>query len=150
MKYFFNFFFPGITHVVNTVDQLYENCRTGKEFYGPDIEYLGFTSHDSESYDIMKHFDEVYKFIEDARTKGGKCFIHCIAGINRSGCLTTAYVMLDQNIGPISAARKVWEQRGVLLSNNGFIERLVKFSVDRNMLELDKDNRMSRFSTSEY
>ena len=113
------------------------------------MEYLGFTSEDDENYDIMKHFDDVYNFIEDARVKGGKCFIHCIAGINRSGCLATAYVMLHKNIGPISAAKMVWEQRGCLLSNNGFIERLVKFAIDRNMLELDKDNRESRFGISD-
>ena len=129
------------------MDELYENCRTKKEFYGPDIEYLGFTSEDDEKYDIMKHFEQVHKFIESAKQSGGKCFIHCMAGINRSGCLATAHVMLDQDMGPITAARFVWEKRGVLLSNNGFIERLVKFAIDRNMLELDKDNLLSPFNS---
>ncbi|XP_066916315.1 dual specificity protein phosphatase 22-like [Clytia hemisphaerica] len=138
----------GITHIINTVDELYENCRTKKEFYGPDIEYMGFTSLDDESYDIMKHFEEVHKFIESAKASGGKCFIHCMAGINRSGCLATAHVMLDQNMGPITAARFIFEKRGMLLSNSGFVERLVNFAVDRELLELDKDNLLSPFKGS--
>ena len=70
-----------------------------------------------------------------------------MAGINRSGCLATAYVMLDQNMGPITAAQFVWEKRGCLLSNNGFIERLVKFAIDKHMLDLDQDKLISRFSS---
>jgi len=135
----------GITHIVNTVDEYYENCRTKREFYGPNYEYMGFTSDDDESYPIMKHFKEVYAFIEDAKRKGGKCLIHCISGINRSGCLATAYVMLDQNIGPITASCRVFEERGMVLSNTGFIERLVKFAAEKELLEKDKDKILSRF-----
>lgn len=134
-----------ITHIINTVDNYYENCQTKGEFYGSEFKYLGFTSDDHESYPIMNHFQQCYDFIEDARQKGGKCFIHCIAGINRSGCLATAYVMIHHNIGPISAAKLVFEARGTILSNDGFIERLVKLAVDRDLLEKDVDKLVSRF-----
>lgn len=139
----------GITHILNTVDALYQNTRTGQGFYGPDFIYHGFTSQDEESYPIMQHFRETFDFIESAQKADGKCLIHCIAGINRSGCLAVAYLMASQNIGPISAVKIVFQKRGMLLSNTGFIERLVKFAVDRDLLFLDKEQLLNRFVVSE-
>ena len=62
-----------------------------------------------------------------------------MAGINRSGCLATAYYMVYKGIGPVSAVKHIHDARGMLLSNEKFIERLVKFASGRNLLELDKD-----------
>ena len=136
----------GITHVLNTVENCFENCKTGAEFYGNEYKYMGFTSEDIESYPILQHFDEVYKFIESARKANGKCLIHCMAGINRSGCLAVAYIMVTQNIGPISATKIVFNARGMILSNQGFIERLVKFAVDKNLLVKDNDQLMKHWN----
>eukprot|EP00111_Clytia_hemisphaerica_P024714 TCONS_00072832-protein len=44
----------GITHIINTVDEGEKNTSTKKDFYGPDIEYMGFNSQDDENYEIMK------------------------------------------------------------------------------------------------
>lgn len=131
-----------ITYVVNTVEDEFENMKTGKEFYGENFKYLGFLSEDIDTYPILKHFDQVFTFIEEARKNNSKCLIHCMAGINRSGCLATAYYMVFKGIGPISAADHVFHARGTLLSNTGFIERLVRFSNDRNLLRLDEEKIM--------
>lgn len=135
----------GITCVVNTVEGEYENTKTGKRFYGDRFQYLGFLSLDEESYPILKHFDEVYNFIETARENNSKCLIHCMAGINRSGCLAAAYYMVFKGIGPISAVEHILQARERLLSNDGFIERLVRFASERNLLVLDKDKITSSF-----
>jgi len=127
----------GITHIINTVEQ--ETCTTGSDFFGDEFKYLGFPSEDVANYPIMDHFEATYKFIEDVRETGGKCLIHCMRGINRSGALTVAYVMLHHNIGPISATRLVLNARKMLLSNVGFIERLVKLAVDKDLLTKDAD-----------
>ena len=83
----------GITHICNTVED-----NRYASFYSDYKRYLGFSSEDSDSYPIMDHFDAVYDFIESTRKDGGKCLIHCMAGINRSGCLATAYLMVLENI----------------------------------------------------
>ena len=126
----------GITHILNTVDGTFQS-ETSVEYYDGKFKYLGFQSDDLLNYPIMKHFEETFNFVEDARTSGGKCLIHCISGINRSGALSVGYVMVHNNIGPVSAVRYVLAKRGVILSNHGFIERLVKFSAERNLLLLD-------------
>ena len=135
----------GITCVVNTVEGEYENTKTGKRFYGDRFQYLGFLSLDEESYPILKHFDEVFNFIEKAKENNSKCLIHCMAGINRSGCLAAAYYMVFKGIGPISAVEHILQARERLLSNDGFIERLVRFASERNLLALDKDKITSSF-----
>jgi len=127
----------GITHIINTVEH---NCsKTGAQVYGDEFQYLGFTSKDDERYPIMKHFEETYEFIERAREAGGKCLIHCMAGINRSGALAVAYVMVHKNIGPVSATRLVFAARKPVLTNEGFIRRLVTFAAERNYLDKDLD-----------
>ena len=128
----------GITHILNTIDGT-RQTTTSKDFYRNEFEYFGFSSMDTFAYPIMDHFDEAFKFIEAARISGGRCLIHCRSGINRSGALAVGYVMMHNNIGPISATRLVLSQRGIVLNNNGFVQRVVKFASERNMLEKDKD-----------
>ena len=129
----------GVTYVINTVHEEKGFMKTGIQFYGEEFECLGFYSEDNGTYPILRHFDEVFKFIEKARENNSKCLIHCMAGINRSGCLATAYYMVYKGIGPVSAVKHIHDARGMLLSNEKFIERLVKLASGRNLLELDKD-----------
>ena len=130
-----------ITHIINTVEndaevnQVYakDASQTGKN----EITYLKFSAQDNDQYPIMDHFDEVFKFIEDAEKAQGKCLIHCVHGINRSGVLATAYVMKKQNIGPFAAVKRVQRKRGRLLTNNTFIAQLVIYAKENGYLERD-------------
>ncbi|XP_065674845.1 dual specificity phosphatase 29 [Hydra vulgaris] len=135
----------GITHIINTVHNIDGENETGAEFYGDEFIYMGFFSEDREDYPILENFEKVQNFINSARDQNGKCLIHCMAGINRSGCLATAYYMIEKDIGPVTAVSEVFEKRGVLLTNKGFIKQLVKFSVDRKLLT--KDKHLLRHST---
>ena len=124
----------GITHIVNTIEYSYDYTQTGAHFYGDGFEYFGFTSKDEDNYPIMKHYDDTHKFIEHARASGGKCLVHCMAGVNRSGVLVTAYVMNYKKTNPITAVKDVLNARGILLTNPGFIESLVTWAADKDML----------------
>lgn len=124
----------GITQVINCAASY---IKTGQSFYGPSIKYFGFEAEDDDDYNIMQHFDDVYNLIERARTSGGKVFIHCIMGINRSGALTVAYCMLYKNWGPIAAAKFVKKSRRFLLTNETFQRQLITFARQRNCLHLD-------------
>ena len=125
----------GITHVINCASGY---ITTGEVFYGNGIKYMGFDAEDEPGYDIMKHYDDVYNFIEDARLSGGKAFIHCIMGVNRSGALTVAYVMQHNKIGPVTAGILVRKARGLILSNYDFQQQVITFARKRGYLSLDK------------
>ena len=106
----------------------------GAEFYGQEFNYLGFTSQDDETYPIMDHFEDVFTFIEDARVADGKCLIHCMAGVNRSGALAVAYVMVHRDISPVAATKLVLKARGMILSNGSFVEQLISLASQRGLL----------------
>ena len=36
---------------------------------------------------LAKHFEAASAFIRAAAAAGGRCLVHCVAGINRSGLL---------------------------------------------------------------
>ena len=127
----------GITHVVNCAQGY---IRTGTDFYKlhDKQKYIGFNAEDHPSYDMMQHFDEAFKFIEEAREFGGKVLVHCVMGINRSGLLVIAYVMVHKNMGPLSAAKFVKQKRdGALVINDGFKKQLIQFAEKRGLLEKD-------------
>jgi dual specificity MAP kinase phosphatase/atypical dual specificity phosphatase len=110
-------------------------CSTGAEYYGDTIQrYYEFKSQDMPSYHILQHFESVYEVIEDARTTGGKAFIHCELGVNRSGALTVAYVMVHNRWDPITAAVYVKQKRTLLLSNVSFQQQLIEYAVLKKLL----------------
>jgi protein-tyrosine phosphatase len=134
-----------ITHIINTV----ENNKDIHQVYASEAsqitdedsnnyKYLRFSAEDDEQYPIMDHFQDVFEFIENAYKEGGRCLIHCIMGINRSGVLATAYMMIKNNIGPFAAVKRVQRKRGRLLTNNAFISKLLIFAKTRGYLEKDQ------------
>ena len=124
----------GITHVLNCAAGY---TKTNQKYYGK-IKYKEFQAEDEDDYDMMQHFKEAYHFIEDARQSGGKIMIHCLMGINRSGVLAIAYIMVHKNIGPISAVQLARRSRSVLLTNDGFQRQIVRFAHQRGLLFLDQ------------
>ena len=126
----------GITHVINMAAGY---CHTGPKFYDKSVKYMEIHAEDDDGYDIMKHHNEVYEFIEDARKSGGKAFIHCVMGVNRSGSLAVSYIMVHKHIGPISAARQVKRTRQILLTNHTFQKQLIEFANTQRLLELDEN-----------
>ena len=97
--------------------------------------YLQINADDEEDYPILpRHFSEASAFIRCARDGGGRCLIHCQAGINRSGCLAVAALMSTQQVPLLEAVHRVKEKRGVLLTNTGFQAQLVAFARRNGLL----------------
>ena len=129
----------GFTHVINCAPRY---VPTGLEFYAPStkvVEYIEFNAEDANDYNMMQHFPDAYDFIEGARKNKGKVLIHCVAGINRSGLLATAYYMVREMVGPITATRFVRSQRLSVLINKEFMKQLVQHASNVGLLELDRD-----------
>ena len=121
----------GFTHVINCSA---DHCPTGKNYYAERVKYLEFHADDRDGYDMLQHFDEAYKMIEEARMEGGKVLLHCIIGVNRSGCLATAYCMLHLKLDVIKAAVFVKDARGCLLTNESFQKQLIVFAREKGTL----------------
>ena len=75
----------GITHVLSLghrPETLPDNC-----------ENLFFDIADVEESDISPVLPEAVAFITQAIESGGKVFVHCFAGVSRSGSCVVAYMM---------------------------------------------------------
>jgi hypothetical protein len=72
----------GITHILNMAVELRPHDELNNH---ASIKYMHMHADDSLSYNIRHHFDDAFKFIDDARFSGGKILVHCMMGISRSG-----------------------------------------------------------------
>ena len=80
--------------------------------------YLQLDAVDDIGYDMKQHCAAVSAFVSAARAFGGCCLVHCQAGINRSGFLVAAEVMVGAHLPVLEAVRRCKRARGcVLLSN---------------------------------
>uniref|UniRef100_A0A7S1TFV9 protein-tyrosine-phosphatase n=1 Tax=Compsopogon caeruleus TaxID=31354 RepID=A0A7S1TFV9_9RHOD len=105
------------------------DIETGPNFYGPDFDYMQIDARDSREYNILEqHFDEVRAFIEAGTKESDRTMVHCVAGINRSGVLTTAYCLLHGNQSLLDTLRAVSSRRRCILSNLGFRLQLIRFA----------------------
>ena len=129
----------GITHVFNCA--AYRDYSRDDFFISP---YEGTTSgvthyeeieaQDDEAYPILTHFCQAKRFIDHAKERGGKALVHCEMGVNRSGALCVAYMMIHENNTLFRILREVKLQRPLLLVNEGFQKQLLDFATDRGLL----------------
>lgn len=146
----------GITHVLNVAED-----NTGTDHYDPVppgappresalygsadlcaseipaplpgvVHFTGFSSQDAPNYPMLAaHFDDVAAFLDGVAAVNGRCLLHCLAGVNRSGVLAVAYVVRSARMPVLLAARAVKEARGRVCTNGGFQEQLVLFASER-------------------
>lgn len=69
--------FYGITHVLN-VARLVPVDHTNKKLITKHI-----LADDIIDYNLRYHFEEAFKFIDEARAKGGRVLVHCAMGISK-------------------------------------------------------------------
>lgn len=111
-----------ITHILNATTDLpfyFENLPE-------KFSYFRANMIDSVAMDITSNgiLDECLKFIENAITKGGKVFVHCQAGISRSGSIVVAYLMKTQHLTYEEALIRARKVRGCICPNAGFEKQL--------------------------
>ena len=125
----------GITHVLNCAGNYYCS-KYRKEFCESlGIKYEQFDADDTQSYNMLQHVDRAVRFINDAKRSHGIALVHCMKGINRSGFICAAYVMLTKRLSVVGAVRLMKRQRAKVLSNDGFCRQLIQFGKQQDLLE---------------
>ena len=125
----------GITHVLNCAG--FKGPRPYPEtspYAGYAIDYHEFKADDDDCYDISRHFNEAFRFLDGAKRQGGTALVHCAMGINRSAATCVAYMMADAHMPLLDAVRTIKRKRSVTLCNRGFQQQLVRFARSRGML----------------
>lgn len=125
----------GVKHIVNCCAAEYRvPTQISEEFCVSEVH-----SFDQQDYLILHNDYEVFTHIlTDILRQGERAYVHCLAGINRSVTLCSAYLMEKMLISPIDVIQ-LYRERGRMriLENHGFRHQLVDHHLQ---LSVDKAN----------
>lgn len=136
----------GVTHVINAAGAVgraptppsdgMPARRGGIVDYGAaGIKYLELKGEDEEGYPMIKnHFAEALAFVQGVSAAGGRCLVHCVAGINRSGLLAVALLMVSERLDVLTALSRAKRARGRILWNESFQLQLVALAEAEGLL----------------
>ncbi len=82
----------GVTYILNMA-AADPYCNMTAEVYGPSYRCLLIRAGDMPGYNLAEHFTDTWEFIEEARGRGTKVLVHCVAGVSRSATVVIAYLM---------------------------------------------------------
>jgi len=103
---------------------------------------------DNEDYDIKRHFPEAIAFLDDVKRSRGRSLVHCNLGVNRSGAVVAAYLMVSERRTLLDVIQYLRSKRSLVLSNKGFRRQLVTFARERRLLDpIISDDGSSTVST---
>ncbi len=107
----------GITEIFTClpVPQMWPNCIH---------RYTSSRFEDDEHEDLVEHIKCFLDAVDRCRARGGKLLVHCQAGMSRSPSLVIAYLMLRHNMTLAAARAYVYQRRGAIHPNDGFITQL--------------------------
>ena len=80
------------------------------------INHKTINAFDLPSFKMTPHFEEAYKFIDDALKKGN-VLVHCAAGISRSTTFVLVYLMKGENMTFKQALDYVKSKRSIVCPN---------------------------------
>lgn len=86
--------------------------------------YLNVRVYDDEKTDLLKHWDNTFKYITKAKKEGSKVLVHCKMGVSRSASVVIAYAMKAYNWDFSQAWKHVKEKRNCIKPNNSFLLQL--------------------------
>jgi len=123
-----------ITHVLNVAGRAAQGPAA--EYEAAGINVLNIEADDEEGYPMLaRHLADCRSFIAAARSANGRCLVHCVAGINRSGVVVAAEKMLSERLPVLEVVRHCRRQRGnIFLCNESFAESLVALARKEGLL----------------
>ena len=122
----------GITHVLNAASASESSAAAASS---AGAAYKQLDAEDHEHYPILtKHWNAAWEFMSAARAASGRVLVHCQGGVNRSGCLVAAALMMDERISVVEAVQRCKLARGTVLLNAGFRRALVRFAASEGLL----------------
>lgn len=129
----------GITHIVNCAKSGYDLLANSEEGGPPDrgdIAVFEIDALDDESFDWTPYLGQALDFIDSALAMKGVVLVHCLMGLNRSGIVIAAYLMVRQRLGLLEAISLVRAKRGRhVLMNSNFQKQLIRLADAEGLLK---------------
>jgi protein phosphatase slingshot len=110
------------------------------------FDYFNVRVYDDEKTDLLKHWDNTFKYISRAKMEGSKVLVHCKMGISRSASVVIAYAMKAHNWNFEQALRHVKDKRTCIKPNKSFLSQLETY---QGILDAMKNKEKLQRSKSE-
>ena len=115
----------GITHIAAVGTEFTEDDAEGIVFWKKDI-----GDDESAEGEMAESLRDGAKFINKALRGGGRCLVHCAAGISRSATVVLAYLVIHQKKSLREALGMVLAARRPVWPNDGFMRSLIALEAD--------------------
>lgn len=115
-------------------------------FFPGMFDYFNVRVYDDEKTNLLKHWDNTFKYISRARNEGSKVLVHCKMGVSRSASVVIAYAMKAYNLNFSQAMKHVKKKRNCIKPNKSF---LVQLETYQGMLDAMKNKEKLQRSKSE-
>ncbi|XP_049867630.1 protein phosphatase Slingshot isoform X2 [Pectinophora gossypiella] len=129
----------GVRHILNVTREI-------DNFFPGMFDYLNIRVYDDDKTDLLKHWDNTFKYINKARNEGSKVLVHCKMGISRSASVVIAYAMKAFNWNFEKALKHVKMKRNCIKPNTNFISQLETY---QGILDAMKNKEKLQRSKSE-
>ncbi|KAL0842110.1 hypothetical protein ABMA28_014292 [Loxostege sticticalis] len=129
----------GVRHILNVTREI-------DNFFPGMFDYLNIRVYDDEKTDLLKHWDNTFKYINKARNEGSKVLVHCKMGISRSASVVIAYAMKAFNWNFDKALKHVKAKRNCIKPNTNFLSQLETY---QGILDAMKNKEKLQRSKSE-
>ncbi|CAF4771833.1 unnamed protein product [Pieris macdunnoughi] len=129
----------GVRHILNVTREI-------DNFFPGMFDYLNVRVYDDDKTDLLKHWDNTYKYINKARNEGSKVLVHCKMGISRSASVVIAYAMKAFNWHFDKALKYVKAKRNCIKPNTNFLNQLETY---QGILDAMKNKEKLQRSKSE-
>lgn len=110
------------------------------------FDYLNVRVYDDEKTNLLKHWDNTFKYITRAKKDGSKVLVHCKMGVSRSASVVIAYAMKAYNWTFSQALKHVKIKRNCIKPNKSFLSQLETY---QGMLDAMKNKEKLQRSKSE-
>ena len=112
----------GITHVINCAADYSADYHLDK-----GIKYLSLHLKDHVRENIESVFYEAIDFINDAKSKNGRVYVHCVQGISRSTTICLSYMIFTDKITMEEGLQHIRSRRQIANPNMTFLSQLIWF-----------------------
>ncbi|XP_073816292.1 protein phosphatase Slingshot isoform X2 [Musca autumnalis] len=129
----------GVRHILNVTREI-------DNFFPGMFDYLNVRVYDDEKTNLLKHWDNTFRYITRAKAEGSKVLVHCKMGVSRSASVVIAYAMKAYNWEFQKALQHVKERRSCIKPNKNFLNQLETY---RGMLDAMKNKEKLQRSKSE-
>ncbi|KAK2161870.1 hypothetical protein LSH36_108g03049 [Paralvinella palmiformis] len=128
----FDFLYLGSEWNASNLEELSKNrigyilnvTREIDNFFPGLFKYKNIRVYDVEEADLLKYWEETYRFISEARWDNSKVLVHCKMGVSRSASTVISFVMKEKRWSLDEAYKYVKGKRSVIKPNDGFLKQL--------------------------